>query len=1234
MLFVTLIPAAYAVTSDLVFEGVDGKLVYMPFAMQNQSNAVNILPDWSHAGYKGGGVAIPTDVPVESVVPDDFELIQDAIDYVESLPLDENGFRGAVLIKQGNYEVNGTLTIEASGVVLRGEGQGRNGTVIKATQPAKHNFIKVGGKGGSNPDKATRSRITTPYVAVGDTSFEVESTLGYSVGDDIVVRRTPNNFWIQDLGMDASGIGWTPDGYTIDHERVITAISGNTITIDIPIVDVMEDQYGGGEILKTNIVGRISQCGVENLRLESIYASNTDENHGWVAVTLKEATNCWVRKVTAQYFAYGAVKLDKGSKFITVEECAMLDYKSKISGGRRYGFLISKGVGNLIQRSYTNDGRHDYVTGSRVTGPNVFLDSYAADTNSDIGPHHRWATGTLFDNIRGGEIRVRNRTTSGTGHGWAGAQTMFWNLKSYKDDIWVDSPKGSRNWGIGNVGVNQTGSGYWEHWNTPVTPRSLYLKQLEDRLGSTAVNNVTIPEQRTGTIWGLLADWAGEGPLVLPPPQNPAPVTGVSVFPTSLSLTVSETDQLTETVSPSDATDKSVTWTSSDTSIATVNSSGLVTAQGEGSATITVTTVDGGFTDYCNVTVTPGSAVTNVALNKSVTVSSEQTPDNVGSKAVDGIDDVSSNRWSASGFPQWLEVDLGAVYDISRTEVVAYQGRAYQFIVESKETSGDSYSTIVNELSNTKGGTSANPIKSTFSPVSARYVRITVRDASGYSGSWVSLQEFRVFGSSGGDVLDFNNTPMTPYSDQDGSGTAGPQADGATFAMQGNRWLRTQNLSFDITPDTVLEFDFNSTSEGEVHGIGFDEDNVHNNAERVFQIFGTQAWQYAIANVDQYTTADLGSDKHFRIPVGNFYTGTNMQLVFVNDKDSGSLSNTSAFRNVRVYEESRDGIYISKARLKQLPMSGAAWEQLKRAATGSMSTPDLSDRKREQVTAVAKALYYQRTGDATRRREVRDALEQVMGTEGKDTLATCRGLGGWVVAADLIDLAEMDPGLDGELRAWLRKLLDPRHSIGNRSLVNTHEMGKGGNNWGTAAGFGRAAAAAYLGDAAEIEGAARAFMGYLGHDGHRIDPSNFRELWWQCDPDDPVGINPKGCTKDGRSIDGVIPDDQRRGGDFTWPPPKENYVYTALQGVLPQAVVLYRAGYDTWSWGDQAILRAYEWLYDPDRGNFPANDSDDSWTSGLVDYFYCTQHFRRPSTGDGKLMDWSDWTHAVNPACP
>lgn len=81
--------------------------------------------------------------------------------------------------------------------------------------------------------------------------------------------------------------------------------------------------------------------------------------------------------------------------------------------------------------------------------------------------------------------------------------------------------------------------------------------------------------------------------------------SSVSVSPSTASVEAGDTVQLTETVLPSNATNKSVTWSSNNTSVATISSSGLVTAVSAGSATITVTTVDGGKTATCAITVTP-----------------------------------------------------------------------------------------------------------------------------------------------------------------------------------------------------------------------------------------------------------------------------------------------------------------------------------------------------------------------------------------------------------------------------------------------------------------------------------------------------------------------------------------------------------------------------------------------------------------------------------------------------
>jgi hypothetical protein len=334
---------------------------------------------------------------------------------------------------------------------------------------------------------------------------------------------------------------------------------------------------------------------------------------------------------------------------------------------------------------------------------------------------------------------------------------------------------------------------------------------------------------------------------------------------------------------------------------------------------------------------------------------------------------------------------------------------------------------------------------------------------------------------------------------------------------------------------------------------------------------------------------------------------------------------------------SGDGIWIGPDELSALPTSGAAWNQLKQAADSVLADPpDLSARNREGVQVLAKALAHARTGDESYRQQVIAAMQSVIGTEGGDALATFRGLGSYVLAADLVGLPA---GLDATFRDWLRQLLDPAHAVGSRSLVSTHEVQKA-NNWGTMAGFSRAAAAVYLrstdGDA-ELQRTATVFRGWLGDRAAYTFPDGaFGDLSWQCDAGRPVGINPKGCRRDGHSIDGVLPDDQRRAGGFNWPPPKENYVYGALQGAVPTAVILYRAGFtDVWQWSDQALLRAFSWLYD--EADFPASDSDDQWVAWLIDYHYCTGgrfHLGQTAATNGKTVGWTDWTHASEPCAP
>ncbi|MEM0964928.1 MAG: hypothetical protein AAGJ81_02090 [Verrucomicrobiota bacterium] len=505
--------------SSLVFPGEDGRLVYAGYANEGQTSTGNRMIDFSHAGYRGGGVPIPW-VPVavsldpDSNGGDDWARIQDAIDTVAAMPLSAEGFRGAVLLRAGNYSVSKTLRITTGGIVIRGEGQGTSGTVIEFTATVRDNLFEFEGSGGWSRIGGTSTAITDALVPSGAHSFNVASTSGLSVGDRVMVHRTPNQAWIELLDM--AQWGWTDRAYRATSPRVVTAIDGNEITLNAPVVQAIESQYGGGEIYRYQFDGALQNVGIERVRLESSFTNDTDEKHGWDAIRFSRVENGWARQVTARYFGRSCVDIGNHSLYITVEDCAQLDPKSILTGGRRYSFTIDDSSFILVHRCYTRGGRHDYVTNSKTPGPIAFVDCLAENTFSDIGPHHRYSEGILFDNVKGEEINVQNRGGSGSGHGWAGAQTVFWNCVS--DSFICDAPKGAMNFAIGCVGSRSQGIwvpgepfGFWESRQVHVTPRSLYYKQLEDRLGSEAVVLVTTPAQREGTIWDALSDWGGEG---------------------------------------------------------------------------------------------------------------------------------------------------------------------------------------------------------------------------------------------------------------------------------------------------------------------------------------------------------------------------------------------------------------------------------------------------------------------------------------------------------------------------------------------------------------------------------------------------------------------------------------------------------------------------------------------------------------------------------------------------
>jgi hypothetical protein len=636
--------------APLVSLGKDGSLSYQPYSPMGDK-----IPDFSTVGYKYSETPIPSIPVIETLTPpsgaasaignmrypvgkDSHAQIQEALDRVAARPPGADGFRGTVLLKKGMWYVGRNLHVR-SGVVLRGEGDGEDGTVLiftipegngtgiqighsasagttstsatfvtgvlgkdvldngntgyfltldngeefrsrtmrgdqagsleknlgnrvtleyvaitrilgnektmtlKHTKPQSIKVLAQGEKGppidpelilphmeASSTFVGAESPISEEYIPTGSFRVTVADAEGFNVGDSILVKKTTNDAWIETLGMGqrlrhirggsqgASKRPWGPQQYS--HNRKITAIEGNTLILDSPMIQSIAAVHGGGLVTKVKKpVDDLS--GVESLRIVSNYDTTVeDKSKSSNFKNLRNGINLsavdsWVRNVTVKHVWFAAVAASRAQNS-TIRDCVSLEPVGPKRGGRRYTFNIAHSSGILVYNCYAEDGRHDFVVGARTPGPNAFVDCTAV-RGGQSEPHHRWGAGILYDNVSmvdGGSLAAINRGDSGSGHGWAGANTIFWNCNA--ENIVIADPEtiGENNFAIGFTGTLKdeystgglsyanTRAGYWgtpkegkyfgfaimgdgyiESPDAPVEPASLFKQQLIDRIG-------------------------------------------------------------------------------------------------------------------------------------------------------------------------------------------------------------------------------------------------------------------------------------------------------------------------------------------------------------------------------------------------------------------------------------------------------------------------------------------------------------------------------------------------------------------------------------------------------------------------------------------------------------------------------------------------------------------------------------------------------------------------------
>jgi hypothetical protein len=294
---------------------------------------------------------------------------------------------------------------------------------------------------------------------------------------------------------------------------------------------------------------------------------------------------------------------------------------------------------------------------------------------------------------------------------------------------------------------------------------------------------------------------------------------------------------------------------------------------------------------------------------------------------------------------------------------------------------------------------------------------------------------------------------------------------------------------------------------------------------------------------------------------------------------------------------------------------------------------------------LAAALACARTNEhcAKARKGVLDAI----GTEsGARWLAVGRNLGAYVISADLLNLRRDGvPNSDGTrvhdwIEGWLTKRLSDNNSSALRPIGPFHSSA----NAAAQEGFAFTAVAAYLRDRSALDRAWNAFRTFVcdptaPDDEHiYLDPPV--KDGWTHDNLGPCAVNPSGARKTVPSglrgaggtyrIDGALVGDMRRGGVYQFKPGYTSYPWVGLEGLVPAAVMLDRAGYPAFEVADRAILRTHDYLW-----QLRNSTGETRWFDGtrareivhLVNVVYGASFPVNDVTGGGRTVGYTAWTH-------
>lgn len=511
--------------SRLVIQDESGNLTY------KKDNDGFVIPDFSQAGY-GNGKDIPvvslpertiTISPLEDKEADNTQHIQKAIDEVGKYALAAEGIRGVVLLKAGRYNVDGTLNLTYDGVILRGEGNcfsDKDSTVLygrNAAEKAKR-LILMGNSSAHNWGNGkgdAQVNIVTQKVIPGDYSFQVEDASAYQAGDLICIKYPTTTAWLEAVWYGGNtkrntdeSKKWKTKDIDISYHRYVTKVEGNMIEVDAPIFYALDVQYAQAYIYKISNSGTIRHnVGIENLHISferspENSTANVDQN----CIYMSSLENSWVKGVSMSGFVHAGIKTTSTTRS-TIEDCYAIDPSGLCTGGTYYNFEnYHRSQLILLKNCYARNGRHHYISNGCASTSGIVVLNFRSELSLAQAEGHRlWSQGILFDNwvelgtikSNAGKIGMYLRDNMGSGHGWGGTNSVFWNCDVQDGAIYLDKVPTGQNYAIGCTAktirryrnnMSEYTNGYIEGQNRKgLQPASLYEAQRAARGISTGL---------------------------------------------------------------------------------------------------------------------------------------------------------------------------------------------------------------------------------------------------------------------------------------------------------------------------------------------------------------------------------------------------------------------------------------------------------------------------------------------------------------------------------------------------------------------------------------------------------------------------------------------------------------------------------------------------------------------------------------------------------------------------